>query len=317
MQNQFKIEFTEEMKKNIRFQVVKTRILLDPKLYPFATMIFQSLASVLVAMECILLERPHIFVDTMGGAFCYPFVRYVGWCYVIAYVHYPIISTDMLKAVREQRPSYNNKSIISSNVTVSAIKLLYYRAFAFCYSAVGYCADLVIVNSSWTEGHIRELWHFPENADGESTAIVSAGRRLVKIYPPCNTAHLLNIPLNSVKMARQRKILSVGQFRPEKDHMLQLKAFQRCIRECVETDCSSIDGDVNHTARSRKYEDVRLVLVGSSRNKDDDALLTSLRRAAEELKISPYVDCVVNAPYSSLLELYSTCGVGIHTMWSK
>ena len=364
-QNQFKISFNEDMKKRIRFQRIRYHSLLDPKLYPFATMIFQSLASIIVALECILMERPDIFIDTMGCAFAYPFVRLFGWCYIVVYVHYPIISTDMLNSVREQRPSYNNNSIISSNITVSTIKLLYYQVFAFFYALVGYCAQLVIVNSSWTEAHICQLWNITATPVSPVSVSVSTNhingetnksndivgnsciqsnnnnkrqqqRKLVKIYPPCNTNHLLTIPLvcndsddhsststntstnnsRSAATVRQRKILSVGQFRPEKDHMLQLKALQLLL-QINETNTNNNSNSNNNSSTRSKYDDVRLVLLGSVRNDEDAALVSNLQRCAEELKITSHVEFVINAPYNVLLDAYRTSGVGIHTMWNE
>jgi glycosyltransferase involved in cell wall biosynthesis len=45
------------------------------------------------------------------------------------------------------------------------------------------------------------------------------------VYPPCNTTALQALPLNSRSAPRQRLVVSVSQFRPEKDHPLQLHAF--------------------------------------------------------------------------------------------
>lgn len=56
-------------------------------------MLFQSLASILVGLECILRFTPDIYCDTMGAAFTYPAAYYLTGAKIIAYVHYPIIST--------------------------------------------------------------------------------------------------------------------------------------------------------------------------------------------------------------------------------
>jgi alpha-1,2-mannosyltransferase len=56
-------------------------------------MLFQSLASLLVGLECILRFPPDVFCDTMGAAFTYPVAYYLANATVVAYVHYPIIST--------------------------------------------------------------------------------------------------------------------------------------------------------------------------------------------------------------------------------
>lgn len=57
------------------------------------TMLFQSLASALVGLECILCFTPDVFCDTMGAAFTYPVAYYLCNAIIVGYVHYPIIST--------------------------------------------------------------------------------------------------------------------------------------------------------------------------------------------------------------------------------
>lgn len=82
---------------------------------------------------------------------------------------------DMLSRVRDQRPSHNNSSWITSSVSVSRAKLLYYKAFASMYGFMGDFSETVMVNSSWTRGHIAALWR------RSSPSIV---------YPPCDTSEL-------------------------------------------------------------------------------------------------------------------------------
>lgn len=71
----------------------------------------------------------------------------------------------------------------------------YYHIFAKLYSFVGSQSELIMVNSSWTLGHINSLWK-----KNTSTFLV---------YPPCNTKHSLTLPLNP----REPVIISIGQFR--------------------------------------------------------------------------------------------------------
>lgn len=121
----------------------------------------------------------------------------------------------MLQRVRDQRPQYNNDASITSSVTVSFIKLTYYRLFAVAYSLAGRCAELAFVNSSWTEGHISGLWGTSKSKGGGAYT-----PRLAKVFPPCNCEEFGQLSLDT---KREMIILSVGQFRPEKDHMLQIK----------------------------------------------------------------------------------------------
>lgn len=149
----------------------------------------------------------------------------------------------MLNKVREQRPSYNNASAITSSVSVSRLKLAYYQLFARAYSFVGSCADSVMVNSSWTRAHIAELWGYNDREKQLSAAatqtqkaptstrakVAASANTLHLVYPPCNTTDLhKNLTLRRPeRTARgERLVVSIGQFRPEKDHFLQLQALK-------------------------------------------------------------------------------------------
>jgi alpha-1,2-mannosyltransferase len=150
----------------------------------------------------------------------------------------------MLQKVREQRPSYNNSGRIASSITVSSLKLLYYQLFALCYTFAGSFAHTAAVNSSWTRSHIASLWHLAVTEDGKeketkdkeaSTARDLSRRRcrgrLVLVYPPCGTEELQAIPLNREERSNGRRIvISIGQFRPEKDHSLQIRCEEHCDR---------------------------------------------------------------------------------------
>lgn len=66
----------------------------------------------------------------MGYAFTLPVFKFLGNCQVGCYVHYPTISTDMLKRVKSRIASHNNRSIVAKNPFLTYIKLAYYRIFA-------------------------------------------------------------------------------------------------------------------------------------------------------------------------------------------
>lgn len=59
-------------------------------------MLGQALASVYVGLECLLRAVPDVFIDTTGAAFTYPIAKLLCGCTVVAYVHYPMISTVCL-----------------------------------------------------------------------------------------------------------------------------------------------------------------------------------------------------------------------------
>ena len=55
-------------------------------------MLFQFVASVWVGALCLWSCMPDVFIDTTGAPFMYPLAKLCG-CRVMAYIHYPIIST--------------------------------------------------------------------------------------------------------------------------------------------------------------------------------------------------------------------------------
>jgi alpha-1,2-mannosyltransferase len=205
VESKFGISYEKSKLSRIRLVYIRSRFLLEAKYYPVATMIGQSLGSMIVGFECLIRCPPDYYFDTTGAPFTYPLAKYISGCgTVLAYVHYPVISKDMIEKVRERRPDHNNNTIISSSVTVSTLKLIYYQIFSFFFSLAGRCASNVMVNGTWTCDHIASLWDLTESMISIESPLLDApargkrksrSRRLVKIYPPCNTTHLQNSPL--------------------------------------------------------------------------------------------------------------------------
>lgn len=63
----------------------------------------------------------------MGYAAVLPVFRWVGACATACYVHYPMISTDMLQAVASRRSAFNNADVVAHSSLLSAAKLAYYQ----------------------------------------------------------------------------------------------------------------------------------------------------------------------------------------------
>jgi len=204
-------------------------------------------------------------------------------------VHYPTISTDMLDRVVGRHADYNNSARVSNSAVLSRLKLAYYRLFAWAYGIAGRGSDLILVNSSWTRGHILSLWKAPER-----TAVV---------YPPCDVAEFMTIPLDELQSddSRTRKIVSISQFRPEKNHRLQLEAFQKFLA----------------SRPSEHWSRFKLVLVGGCRNDEDTARVEQLTKFAEELKINENVEFRLNVAFNELKDCLMEADVGLHTMWNE
>lgn len=279
--------FNIQFEKKPIFIYLKTRKVVEAKYYPFLTILMQSLGSVILAAEALLKFRPHIYIDTMGYAFTYPFFRYFGGCTVVSYTHYPTISSDMLKTVSNRIEAHNNRVFISQSAFLSSLKLFYYHIFAFLYGLVGSCADVVMVNSSWTKGHISSLWKF--------------GPRPQTVFPPCDTLKFSKMPFIDSEEKEIKSIVSIGQFRPEKNYPLQLKSFYLLLQK----------------VSPKLREKLRLVLIGGLRNEEDKKRVASLKSLALDLGIENKVIWKVNATFSELLKQVQQGTMGLHSMWNE
>ncbi|TIB75750.1 UDP-Glycosyltransferase/glycogen phosphorylase [Wallemia mellicola] len=215
--------------------------------------------------------------DTMGYAFTYPIVRLINWnTRIIAYTHYPTISTDMVSRVEHRYENVTNSQAIASSKLLSRGKLFYYKALIRAYTSCLKVCDVNMANSSWTANHLRKLI-----------------KRDVKIvYPPCDTVALREFPLGG----RQKTILCVAQFRPEKAHATQIEA----LKELQES--------------NSVHKNAKLILLGSARNQDDLKRVETLKALAKSLGVESNVQFIVNASFDDLLYNLSTASIGINTM---
>lgn len=223
----------------------------------------------------------------MGYSFTLPLFKYFGNCMIGCYIHYPTISTDMLRRVKSRINAHNNRSLVAKNPFLTWIKLLYYKIFAKLYRMVGCSAHTIMVNSSWTENHILSLWDAPFKTH--------------RVYPPCEVEHLKN--LKHIENDDKIVIMSVSQFRPEKDHPLQLQAMYE-LRSLL------IDDEV-------MWNKLKLIIVGSCRNADDYERLKNMEDLSKHLSLENSVEFKVNISYEELIECYQTASIGLHTMWSE
>ncbi|KAI9139129.1 hypothetical protein BKA69DRAFT_1110008 [Paraphysoderma sedebokerense] len=283
VQSRFNIQLDES---RITFVFLNKRKWIEDKQYPRFTLLGQSLGSMWLGLEAVGKFVPDVFIDSMGYAFTYPLVKFFVGCPIAAYVHYPTISTDMISTVQNRTAQFNNDGQIANNKVLSIGKLIYYKLFALIYGFVGRFADVVMVNSSWTKSHINVIWNSP--------------LKTYAVYPPCDTATLAKYNLDG----RKNIIISVAQFRPEKNHQLQLHAFKALL-------------DSHPEYRLLDSKAVYLVLLGSSRNEEDENRIEELKELAIELGIQDQTLFTINAPYSLLQQYLSQSLIGLHTMTNE
>ncbi|EGT60181.1 hypothetical protein CAEBREN_19733 [Caenorhabditis brenneri] len=272
---------------NIEFVYLKWRTLVEARHYPRLTMIFQALGGLVLALEAWYRLVPDLFIDSMGYPLALPAFRLAG-SRVITYVHYPTISVDMLSLVESRQESFNNSSTIAQSNILSWLKLWYYHFFAFIYWIAGLAAQVVMVNGSWTQRHINYMWK----------------RRDVRIvYPPCDVEAFLNIESVAESLLEDTKtvrLLSVGQIRPEKNHMLQLEVLH----------------DVKEPLEKKGYK-VELCIAGGCRNEEDQERVRMLKAEAEKMGITEQLKWQLNVPYEDLVAELSKALISIHTMHNE
>lgn len=270
--------------KHVKFVYLTKRRWVEANMYPVFTLLGQMLGSIWLGLEAISQVNPDIFIETTGFSFTLPVFKYLGGCKTGCYVHYPIITKEMLRRVQNRRNIYNNRNFISNSATLTYTKLAYYHILAWMYCLVGQCSDTTLVNSTFTLENLQILWNAPMSL----------------VYPPCEVEHLKEITRELNKPPKFR-ILSLAQFRPEKDHPLQLQTLYE-LREIVP----------DHV-----FEKVTLVLCGSCRNQGDSDRVKDLQDLSKHLSLENNVEFKVNVPYSELLEEFSKAYVGIHTMMDE
>ncbi len=191
----------EVYKSSITFIYLQSRFLLEEKNYTKFSLLGSNIGSIIVGFEALIRFLPDIYIDSMGYAFTYPCLYYLASIPIISYLHHPTIRSHILEKVTEQ---YFTSFL-------SKIKLIYYEIFTYIYDSCGRCSKIIYCNSSWTKKHI------------ESCCIHL-------IYPPCDIKQFLKISLNKKDEQMIKSIVSIGQFRLEKNHELQIRAFHEFLQ---------------------------------------------------------------------------------------
>jgi len=281
---------------DVEFVHLKRRWWVEASTWRRLTLLGQSLGSMVLAWEALCSFRPDVFIDSMGYAFSFPLFRLVGGCRIGCYVHYPTISTDMLARVQSRSLGVCNDSLVARSAFLSMGKLVYYKLFAWLYGLVGSFAEVVMVNSSWTCGHIKAIWKMPT--------------RTTIVYPPCDTRMLSSLPLERTKCEAEsgQLVLSLAQFRPEKDHSLQLRSLAKFF-------------EASPGRRQEGKGRFRLILAGGCRDEGDRQRVANLRTLASELNLKTPaetgdwdVDFRTNISGTEMKELLGRAVVGLHTM---
>ncbi|KAJ4002702.1 asparagine-linked glycosylation protein [Fusarium irregulare] len=281
----------------ITFLYLSKRDWVLPSTWPYFTLLGQSLGSLVLAWDAFSLLVPDVFVDTMGYAFA------LGLCKFLfpnvptgAYVHYPTISTDMLESLDAKADAGTQGAHAGKGAGAQGFaKKNYWKLFAVIYSLVGSSVDVVMTNSTWTQGHIKSLWG-PYRKEKSKTDPIAV------VYPPTAVREMereVEVSHDSEKR-REKAIVYLAQFRPEKNHQLILRSFAAFLK-----------------TKSEAAKGTNLILIGSVRDDSDAKRVYQLRLLANELGIKNSVKFHLDAPWSEVLEWLRKASVGVNGMWNE
>jgi len=173
-------------------------------------------------------------------------------------------------------------------------KRVYWQVFAMFYSWVGASIDIVMTNSTWTLEHITSIWGEWRQELGKSIPVT--------VYPPVAVEELekaIEISTASEKK-REKSLLYIAQFRPEKNHHLILESFAEFMAR-----------------KTAATKGTKLILIGSVRDDSDSKRVYELRLLANELQIKDSVEFHLDAQWSEILDWLSRASVGVNGMWNE
>ncbi|KAK8095031.1 alpha-1-2-mannosyltransferase alg11 [Apiospora hydei] len=281
----------------VTFLYLSTRHWVLSSTWPHFTLLGQSLGSLVLGWDAFSLLVPDIFVDTMGYAFV------LGLSKILfpqmptgAYVHYPTISTDMLDSLDPTKAAGDQGVNAGQGVGFRGqAKMVYWKLFAATYSWMGASVDVVMTNSTWTQDHVQKLW-------GPRRQHRKQNHPIAVVYPPCAVSELAaQIEVDAKSEKRREKVLVyIAQFRPEKNHTLILNAFAEFVN-----------------SKTKASEDAKLVLVGSVRDDTDSKRVYQLRLLVNELQIKDRVIFQLDASWPDILMWLSKAYVGVNGMWNE
>jgi len=354
---------------------LKTLWLAEPRLYPVFTILGQSLGSMVVALEGLLYRKPcETFIESTGFAFTFPIAKIAGSSRILAYVHYPTMSSDMLTRVRMNVEMYNNKGAIAKSGIMTSVKILYYKLFLALYGACGrYFADFLWCNSSWTRERIvgvmgetavkkcetssgkentsgkeENMSGKEENTSGkgENTSSNSCGsccggasaagaveesgrgefeeceedkRKIQLLYPPIDLSSLKSIGDNKDLKQRENILVSLAQFRPEKEQRLQILGFRKALEKLkMEGMKAATQKSLPEEAEKEKDATPHLYICGGTRPREafpeDELLVEELKKLVKDLHLENNITLRVNVPFAEMLQLFSRAKIALHSM---
>ncbi len=271
----FEINLEENQNVDIEIVRLKKSNLLKPQ--KFLTMFLQIFGQVVFAFEALTKVHSDVLIDTTGLPFTYWIFSLFGGSSVVAYVHYPFISDDMISDIQSGVEGVHSRGVFGKFKIFKKLKVFYYRIIMALYRWNGSFVEFQMSNSSWTYNHMKKIWPHVKRE---------------KLYPPCSTALY---ETKTVPQERRNLLVSFAQFRPEKRHKMQVNIFTK-VRQLI--------GE----------KELRFEIIGSIRDETDKKLYNDLQEYINQQGLSEFITLRPNLTLRDVKSIFATAKIGLHTM---
>lgn len=251
-------------------EIYNTKLL---EVQSFLTMLFQIVGQIMLAFEIVLKHHSEYIIDTTGLPFTYIILKHFGFK-VSAYIHYPFISDAMVDDVKKGVIAvHNNYTNNLKMKVIKPLKIAYYSLILRMFKLSCRCLEFSMTNSTWTDRHFKDF----------------GMQNISKLFPPCNVDEYMA----SFQNKRSNIIVSFAQFRPEKNHDLQIEVIKRLKSKGLK---------------------LKLHMLGSVRNKEDQDLVSRLKNKIKESQLTEDIELFINLKYEEIKEQFVNAKFAIHTM---
>lgn len=246
-----------------------------------------NMAAIIVSLEGLILgwPFPEIFVETAGFPFSLISARILPTTkHISTYIHYPQVSRGSIEREKGK----------------NLLKYFYLKIFSYVYKFSIGLANKIVVNSNWTFALFDELW-------GKDKIEMSV------CYPPINMESYSLDTLPNPKL-RRNVIVSLAQFRIEKNHFLQIQIFSDLLKRIKEIRDKASDEE--KVAIEKVYKEIKFKMCGTSQDSNPryKEYIDSIKQMMAEKGLEDRLELVIDSSSSELLDIMRTSKFAIHTM---
>lgn len=289
----FGIDFLRSDRKYLTDRIVfihlpdKYSWLINGNSYRVLSMVGQALGSIVLLFLGFQQVTPDIFIDTIGIPFTYSFVYGFLNLPIISYIHYPTVSRDMLKAAKQIGGIYG------------LLKYSYWWIILKLYTLNIIWVNIALFNSTWTAENVSySLGSIAEDIEVDENIL----------YPPCvsyddETFDKKINDINLIKNKREKNIVYLAQFRPEKRHLLLINHYKEYLNQFK-------DRGIN--------EPYKLIFIGAVRLNKDEEYIEEIKSMIKRLEIPDnLIEFELNASNSTVENILQNSDFGINCMWKE